>query len=405
MKKTNFLSVALVCLFLLGFSNVSTAADNIALDNGDDATLEWSWGWGMTHQIVNNPKTDAVNGTAKVREVTPEDAWKALSQGNLETYNIDLSVYTQFEMLVYCPTLDVLPLIVEFKAGETAKEFGWDESCKNGWVKIIQDIPADLTGNLSQLTIKNGNGTAGVKFYVDDIKFISAGGSSNPAIVVDNSEGTKLKWDWSYGMTREIVTNPGKDAVNGTDDVLKLIPEDDWKALKQGSLNIDVDFSIYSQFEMLVYCPTWSTGTFPIAVVLNGTEYGFDVTLSSGWTKITQDVSTLTGPLTEIEIKNGGETKEVTFYIDEIKFASTLGTSLSETTTKDHFVHFNGESIVINGLDADTEYTIYNALGALVAQGKLQGTNTISTENLSKGVCIVKLLSKGKQFSEKVYIH
>lgn len=151
------------------------------IDNAETVTSAWDWSWGGCEYAktadlkVANPKSDAVNSTGKVLKVTPTAEWGGLSfgvNGTTIAAEYDFTKYSRFEMLVYCPAVAELQLIIGIEDADGGANFEINQACATGWVKITQDVSA-WTGNSStKFFIKNGNGTANVDIYLDEIQFV-----------------------------------------------------------------------------------------------------------------------------------------------------------------------------------------------------------------------------------------
>jgi hypothetical protein len=60
--------------------------------------------------------------------------------------------------------------------------------------------------------------------------------------------------------------------------------------------------------------------------------------------------------------------------------------------------------LYINGGDSEFTYVLYNGMGQIVANGKAQGTEQISVENLTKGVYFIRLINGTQIHTDKVIV-
>lgn len=159
-----------------------SGASFIMLDNAETYSLAWDWSWGgMTHSVAANPLKDAVNGSDYVREMKATAEWAGLSQGYNGTtvaQEFDFSVFSEFQMLVYCPGVPSLQLIVGIEDADDGANFEINQACASGWVKVIGDVSSWVGNSSNKFFIKNGSGTTNTPIYIDNVAFVKPGSST-----------------------------------------------------------------------------------------------------------------------------------------------------------------------------------------------------------------------------------
>lgn len=406
MKKFySFSKYAAILLMFLCLGNVLKAQPEMDVTN-----KTWNWCWGGAAERVDNPLQNSANNNATVWQFTPSQLWGGFAYGDNNGLGIDFSKYSTFECLVYCPeATNPIKLLIAMEGDASAELDLGLVACKDDWALVTGSVATWNSAAAKKFAIKNGNNTtAGMKIYFDKIKFVDPNGIAE--VIYDNAELISPAWNWTYGMTHAVVANPKKDAVNGTDKVREINAPSLWGALSQGynetTIDAVINFSTYSQFEMLVYCP--SLDSLHLLVGIDETT-GFQIKekCTEGWVKITEDIKSWAGNESKrINIKNGFGTPGKTIYIDEIKFVKPdpiSGTNkIAEASNK---VFFDGNNIVVES-EADFSYVLYNCLGAYVAQGNSSGSRTLIEANkLTKGIYVLGMKVNGKLIAQKITVY
>ena len=222
--------------FTINFETKGTAADF------------WNWA-GTDISVVDNPAPGGLNETEKVlkwnRDGEGGREWTAMGSDNLTGF----ADKEFMKFLVYQNAADDLQVQVQYDG------FSRDYAMPKGlWSEIVVPITeGDFKGSL---TLKPGGGNPLVfDFYLDQISFFNEGGDDGDETFMMkmdfDTKGSADNFSTWYPENVAVVDNPLKNAVNGTDKVLKWERSDEaWSCLltdnHAGSTN-------YNRMKVVIY--------------------------------------------------------------------------------------------------------------------------------------------------------
>jgi len=188
--------------------------------------------WDGSASVAANPAKGGLNTTDQAMKWArvASEQWAGFG-----TWALDGSAnYEEMKFLVYQDVEDDLRVLVlhDTESDGDDVELGWYDMPKGVWTEVVVPIPAG--GLKMNVVFKAAAGTdAAGDFYIDEIGFYGLvddgsgddGDDEEESIVrrsFEGSDGDNVNF-FGYGDDPTVEDNPLKDAVNGTDRVLKWV--------------------------------------------------------------------------------------------------------------------------------------------------------------------------------------
>jgi len=158
-----------ITFFILGFFAFSFAAgasETVIADFEDGDISSWSsWQETATIESVDNPASDAVNGSSKVLKLVPDGEWGSIAKWVGDDYVFTAGA-TKISFKVYASVASTIKLHCDNSASEADNVEKYIDVEAEQWVLLEYDLSDVTAFDYKQLAIQPGaEGT----FYFDDI--------------------------------------------------------------------------------------------------------------------------------------------------------------------------------------------------------------------------------------------
>ena len=329
--------------------------------------------------VVDNPMKNAVNGTDKVLKwERSSEAWACLLTDNYAGSDN----YEYMKFVVYHNIDAGLTITVEDNLNTDSgdRTLGNFDIPKGVWTEITVSIPeGGFTGNLAFRPMK-GYSVPG-DFYFDEIAFLKDDD-------VPIKEGYIVKMDfettgvadefYAWGADdREVVNNPNKSGLNGTNKVFKWRRDGSNTWAGVGTWMLDGDSKGYEKMRLLAYQNVADDLSF--LVIHNANE---DIELGSYaipkgvWSEIIVPIPK-SGLKPNVVFKPAGGTTTVgNFYIDEIIFFSGEKPAAPTTPAGLTSSDITTTSVALSWAAADTD----DDVAKYIVYRSASGANETTTE-------------------------
>lgn len=351
MKKV-FLSTLLVLSGIFG----ANAQTQIVYEDfeGGVSDLNWAAPDGTFNGVIANPGPDAVNGSAFVGSYTKGATGYSLFWDPALTAPLDLSVYNQLKLKVWCST--ATPVLLKFEGTGPAIEKSAVMPAANQWVELTFDMSGgEFYTGLTKVIIffDPGNDASTHTYYFDDLRAVKA---AQDIETFETPSG--ITWTSLNGTYNGAIANPGADGVNGSATVGSFTnnPAFDYN-FALGTLSAPLDLSIYNQFKIKVWAPKATEMLFKLEGSGEAKEFTKNIAVANKWQEYTFDfssASTFTTLNKILIVYSPGVVGSMdTFFIDDIQ-ALPQGACAGSTPDPDIIDDFdcNRNAVYDNGWDS-----------------------------------------------------
>lgn len=353
MKKV-ILSTLLLLLGLFGLN----AQTQIVYEDFEGGVADLAWqappGNGTYNGVIANPGPDAVNGSGSVGSYTKGATGYSLFWDPALAAPLDLSVYNQFKIKVWCAT--ATPVLLKLEGTGPAIEKTAVMPAANQWVELTFDMSGgEFYTGLTKIILffDPGNDASTHTYYFDDLRAVKA---AQDIETFETPSG--ITWSNINGTYNGAITNPGPDGVNGSATVGSFTnnPDFDYN-FAFGTLSAPLDLSVYNQIKVKVWAPKATEMLFKLEGTGQQKEFTRNIAVAKKWQEYTFDFSSAAtfNTLNKILVvySPGVTGSQDTFFIDDIQ-ALPQGPCAGSTPDPDMIDDFdcNRNAVYDNGWDS-----------------------------------------------------
>ena len=274
---------------------VAVPSSAILEDFETTAKLPWKAYEGVWTGVIPNPKPNSVNSSPNVGSYT-KDKTKEYSFFVAElTKPLDLSVLNKIRISVNAGA--ATQFLIKLEGADGNQEFSQNIAMANVWQEYSFDF--SKIKNLKQINkfilfFDQGNGTSGDTYLFDNIIQEVSGpceGTVASKTIIDDFECQRNATYAGTWDSLSVVTNPDKNALNGSEKVGKLVDAvDEEYAFLMADYQNPMDLSVNNTVRMKIWSPKLGKHLFKMEGGISPSKEVFvDVTEINKWVTYTAD--------------------------------------------------------------------------------------------------------------------
>jgi hypothetical protein len=379
----------LYVLVMLGA--LTTNAQVLEDFEGGTAKLPWKAYEGKWNGIVANPKTNKVNGSAKVGSYTKSDQHEYSFFVAELTQPLDLSTKSTFRISVYAGA--ATQFLIKLEGADGNAEFSQNIAMANVWQEYTFDfskIKDKKKLDKFILFFDQGNKAGGDTYLFDNI-IQEAGGSCEGTVAIptlwDDFECQRNSTYAGSWDSLSVVANPDKNASNNSTKAGKFVDpvDEEWAHILWDFQN-PIDLSKKNNIRMKIWSPKVGKHLFKLeGGVSPAKEVWIDVTEAKKWVTYTADFSgeAAANHKKFVLFLNAGVKATVNdvYYIDDVELIERPAPSALE--------NFDSQTMVWTTASA----TIHGAFAKVANPGKGGTNNSDNVGQYKKGSSAFSTLS------------